>query len=113
MADLQFHDFEAFWNHFLASHRHPATRWMHVALVAVALRGAVKSMRTGSIKPLLFGAATASALATISHRFIEDDRPERTGKPLWSALALGRLVVRTLNGSIDQDLANLEAPDAA
>jgi hypothetical protein len=107
-AEKEFNDFEEFWQYFLTSHRHPANRWAHVALVAVAARGVVRAARKRSLKPLLGGAAAASAIAMLSHKFIEGSRPERRGgNPTWSARALGRLVVRTLNGSIDADLANL------
>lgn len=113
MSETPFSDFEEFWPYFLSSHRKAGTRWAHVALVAVAARGFVKAASRGSIKPLLKGAVTASAIATLSHRFIEGSRPERRGNPVWAARALGRLVVRTVTGSIKEDLQRLNDQEAA
>jgi hypothetical protein len=113
MSEQPFNDFEEFWPYFLSSHRKAGTRWAHVVLVAIAARGAVNAARRGSLKPLLGGAAAASAIASFSHHFIEGSRPERRGNPLWAARALGRLVVRTVTGSINADLEKLQAQEAA
>ena len=109
MSEKQFNDFEEYWVQFLSEHRHPATRWMHVALVAVAAHGTLKAARKGSIRPLLKAAATASAMAGFSHRVLEGNKPERSGHPGWAARALGRLVFRTVTGSIKAEVENLPA----
>lgn len=113
MSETQFADFEEFWPYFLSSHRKASTRWAHVALVAVAARGAIKAARQGSIMPLLKGAVAASAIATFSHRVLEGSRPEARGNPVWAARAFTRLVVRTVTGSIQEDLQHLNDRESA
>lgn len=110
MSEQQFNDFEEFWVQFLSEHRHPVTRWMHVGIVGVGALGALNAARKGSFRPILKAAAAASALAVISHKVFEGNRPQRSGHRLWAARALGRLAFRTVTGSVKEEVANLPAP---
>lgn len=109
MSNQEFSDFEEFWPHFLSSHSHPATRWAHVASVFFAVRGVAKAVRKRSIFPLIKGALISSAFATLSHKFIEGNRPQNFGRPLWATRAVLRLCVRTVTGSIKAEIENLPA----
>ena len=109
MSEQPFNDFEEFWGHFLSQHRHPATRWIHVAIVVVGVHGTLRAARKGSLAPILKAAATASVMAAFAHRVFEGGPPERKGgrHPLWSGRAFARLVVRTVTGRVKEEVANL------
>jgi hypothetical protein len=109
-ADLD--DFEAFWRHFLTSHRSPATRWAHVAALALGLLGAGAALRRRPVTALLLGGG-AVALAVLSHPLFEGNWPENFGRPVWAARAFLRLCLRTVSGAIAEDLANLDRGSAA
>lgn len=109
----QLETFEQFWPHFLSSHRHPGTRWMHVAAVGAATVGLYTAVRRRRLAPLLVGGAAAFALATGAHSLFEGNTPQNLGRPLWAARGFMRLCVRTVTGRINAELADLPAAGSA
>lgn len=105
--------FEQFWPHFLASHRQPLTRWLHVAAVGVGTLGLVKAVRRHRLGPALWGSAVGAALALGAHPLVEGNRAENGGQPLWATRALLRMCLRTVSGSIAADIAALPADPAS
>ena len=106
-------DFEQFWLHFLSSHRKPATRWAHTVGLSLGVLGGAAALVQRRVTPLLLGAGAFAALALGAHPLFEANTPENFGRPLWAARALGRMWLRTLNGSIEADIERLDREQAA
>lgn len=104
----EFADFEAFWPHFLSSHRNPVVRWAHVAALASLLIGLRRARKQRRLWPLIKGGAVAGALAVFSHPLLEDEWPQNLGNPRFAARGFLRLCLRTVSGRIQDDLAALE-----
>lgn len=100
-------DFESFWNHFLKSHQNPATRWAHVAALAVGVLAVRRAIKKRSLKPLLLGGAAFAGLAVLSHRLLDGTWPENFGEPVFATRAFLRLCMRTVSGRVHEDLAAL------
>lgn len=97
--------FEEFWPRYLAAHRDPRTRAIHVAgtLAGTALVvGAVATRR-----PWLAAAGLAAGYgpAWFSHAFIERNRPETFSAPFASLAADFLMAFHVLRGTIDAQLA--------
>ena len=105
---LEFADFEAFWPHFLSSHRNSVVRWAHVAALASLLIGLRRARKQRRLWPLIKGGAVAGALAVFSHPLLEDEWPQNLGNPRFAARGFLRLCLRTVSGRIHDDLAALE-----
>ncbi|MCA9682376.1 MAG: DUF962 domain-containing protein [Myxococcales bacterium] len=103
----EFSDFESFWPHFLSSHMRAATRWAHVAALAVGVLGLIATIVLRHWLPLVLGAAGTAALAVGAHPLFEGNRAENLGRPLWGARGFWRLCVRTIAGSIEAEVAAL------
>lgn len=104
----EFTSFEAFWPHFLESHRNPAVRWAHVAALASLLIGLRRARRQRRLFPLVAGGAVAGALAVFSHPLLEGEWPQNLGRPRYAARGFLRLCLRTVSGRIADDLAALD-----
>lgn len=107
-APGEFEDFEAFWPHFLESHRNPAVRWAHVAALASLLIGLRRARKQRRLFPLVAGGAVAGALAVFSHPLLEGEWPQNLGRPRYAARGFLRLCLRTVSGRIEDDLAALD-----
>ncbi len=97
--------FIEFWPRYLAAHRDPRTRLMHVAgtIAGTALvLGAVATR-----KPWLAAAGLAAGYgpAWLSHAFIEHNKPETFRAPFASLAADYVMAYHVLRGTIDQQLA--------
>ena len=94
-----------FWPRYLAAHRDPRTRLLHVTgtLAATALVGAAVASR----KPWLAAAGLVAGYgpAWFSHAFIERNKPETFRAPLRSLAADYLMAYHVLRGTIDQQLA--------
>ena len=95
--------FDDFWPVYLAEHRHPLTRQMHVAgtLLAVFLLGA--SLFAGPALALV-GIAVGYALAWIAHFQVEGNRPATFSHPLWSLLGDLKMTALFVSGRLDGEL---------
>lgn len=109
----EFADFEAFWRHFLSSHTDPLVRACHVAGLLCGALGLFEALRRRRLWPLLLGGGAFAGLAILSHPLLTGHWPENLGHPLWGARALLRLCARTLDGSIDKEVAEMEAAGRA
>ncbi len=101
--------FEEFWPRYLAAHRDPRTRAMHVAgtLAGSALVLAAAATRTPWLA--LAGLAAGYGPAWASHFFIEKNRPETLRAPLASLAADYRMAWHVLRGTIDDEYARIAA----
>lgn len=104
--------FSDFWPYYLAEHRRPATRFVHLlaTLAWLGLLVAAVAMRAWWMLALI--PVVAYGLAWFSHFFIERNRPATFKYPLFSLLADHRMAFYTLTGRMKQELERLNLPPA-
>ncbi|MGR4064696.1 MAG: Mpo1-like protein [Vulcanimicrobiaceae bacterium] len=97
-------DFEAFWARYLAAHRDPRTRALHVAgtIAASALVGTAIAFR----KPWLAVAGLVAGYgpAWFAHAVFERNRPATFQAPVASFVADYFMAWHVLRGTIDAEL---------
>jgi hypothetical protein len=97
--------FQDFWPRYLAAHRDPRTRLLHVAgtLAGTALVIGAAATR----RPWLAAAGLAAGYgpAWFSHAFIEKNKPETFRAPFSSLAADFVMAYHVLRGTIDAQLA--------
>ena len=93
----RFTRFEEFWPYYLAQHRNPVNRRLHLAGTFVALGCLALGI---ALSPLWLALAplTGYGFAWLGHFAFERNRPATFGHPLWSLRADLRLFTRTLTG---------------
>ena len=90
-------DYNSFWLVYLAAHRRPTTRAIHMTGTAASI--------------LLVLAALAAAViagygfAWLSHGIVERNRPATFRHPLWSVVSDFRMLFLWLSGRLDGELA--------
>ena len=97
-------DFNAFWDHFIQSHKKPATQWMHTAGVGIWCTGIVVGIAKKSPTALLISSGAFAAMAVLAHPMFEGNWPENGGHPLYGILANFRMAWHTINGTMGQEL---------
>ena len=102
-----FGSFEEFWPHYVAAHRHKATRMLHFAGTTAALgciAGAVVFKKRWLI---LLAPVVGYAPSWASHFLIEKNRPEAFGHPLWALRADFVMWWKTIQGEMDAEVARV------
>ena len=102
-----FADYDAFWLHYLAQHRRPATRLLHYAgtslgVVCVALAVAARDWRFLIVAPLI-----GYGCAWFGHFGLEGNKPATFGHPLWSFLSDFRMLGLAATGRLGRQLARV------
>ena len=95
--------FGDFWPLYLAEHRKPLTRHLHVAGTLLAVVLLFSALFAGPALALV-GIATGYALAWIAHFQVEGNRPATFSHPLWSLLGDLKMTVLFLSGRLDGEL---------
>lgn len=104
----RYDNFDAFWYHFVGSHKKPATQWMHTAGVAAFCAGIATSVARRSPWPFVIGGASFAALAVGAHPLFEGNWPENTGQPIFGIVANFRMAFHTLAGTMPLEIARAE-----
>lgn len=91
-------DFAAFWERYLALHRHPATRWIHAVATTCALALIGTALLTGRWGLLVLAPIVDHLLSQASHRLIEGNRTQPMRRPLWHVRAELGMWWMTLSG---------------
>jgi hypothetical protein len=102
-----FESFEAFWPYYVAQHRHPVCRALHVGGTAAAI-GLVAA--SPLVPPLLAAAPLVGyGCSWIGHFFFEKNRPAAFRNPWWSLLGDLRMLRLTVTGKMGPELARAGA----
>jgi hypothetical protein len=108
VVDQRFDSFEQFWPFYVRQHSQAATRRWHFigtagALLCIALT--IMTFRWGMVllAPLVF-----YGCAWYGHCFIEKNKPDTFGHPLWSIRADFRMFRLMLAGRMRRELNRLE-----
>lgn len=101
MAD-RFERFEDFWPYYLAMHRRPLTRWIHLVgtLSGVTCTTAGVASGTWWLLPAL--PVLGYAAAWPAHWFVEGNNPASFGYPAWSLRGDVKMIGRMLWGRNDE-----------
>ena len=91
---------QAFYDFYLDEHQNMACRRLHFAGSSFGLLGLVKSIKTGSVKPLARGIAAGYACAWVGHFFFEKNKPASLKFPLKSFASDFRMYGDVLRGNL-------------
>ncbi len=96
--------FSEFWPHYVAAHRHPATRAVHCAatLLGWGLLASAVVFRNAWLA--LAAPIVPYPLVWLSHFYIEHNRPASFGHPGWSWLADQKMVYLMLTGKMGSEV---------
>lgn len=97
------HSFADFWPLYLAEHRRPLTRQMHVAGTLSAMLLLLASLFGGPGLALV-GIGVGYALAWLAHFQVEGNRPATFSHPWWSLLGDLRMTALFLSRRLDGEL---------
>ena len=91
---------QAFYDFYLDEHQNMACRRLHFAGSSFGLLGLAKSIKTGSVKPLIKGIAAGYACAWVGHFFFEKNKPASLKFPLKSFASDFRMYGDVLRGNL-------------
>jgi len=99
--------FRDFWPHYVAAHRKPATRSIHLLATTSSWIIIAFAVVTGHWWYLLTIPIVAYGLAWYSHFFIEHNRPATFGHPFYSLAADYKMAGLMLTGRMRKEMDRL------
>jgi len=105
----EFADYDAFWLHYLAAHRRPATRLLHYCGTSLGVICIAAAALTGEWRLVVAAPIIGYAFAWIGHFVLEGNRPATFGHPVWSFLSDFRMLALAVAGRLDRHLARSAA----
>jgi hypothetical protein len=97
-SNMQFHSFAEFYPFYLAEHRHPVSRRLHLAGTTISILVLAAAIWLQSWWLLLGAFVQGYSLAWIGHWFFERNRPATFRHPLWSFAGDWRMWWEALRG---------------
>jgi hypothetical protein len=98
-------DYKSFWPIYLAAHRRPATRAIHMAGTGAGFLLILAAILLRSPWLLLAAIVAGYAFAWISHGVVERNKPATFRHPLWSIFSDFRMLFLWLGGRLDAELS--------
>ena len=105
--------FEEFWPYYVAEHSKPLTRKFHFVGTTAAMACVAGAVVLRRPSLLLLAAVAGYGPAWASHFFIEGNRPATFTYPKWSLLADLVMWKKTVDGTMDEEVARVLAGKAA
>ena len=102
--------FHEFWPYYVAAHRKPMTRVIHLIATTSSWIIIAFAVATGHWWYLLFIPFVAYGLAWYSHFFIEHNRPATFGHPFYSLAADYKMAGLMLTGRMHREIERLNLP---
>jgi hypothetical protein len=99
--------FSEFWPHYVAAHRKPITRVIHLVATASSWIIILLVIATSHWRYLLLIPFVAYGLAWYSHFFIEHNKPATFGHPLYSLAADYKMAGLMLTGRMTEEIKRL------
>jgi hypothetical protein len=103
----RYESFEEFWPHYVRAHSKKLTRQVHVAATTLALACAAGGLLTRQRWLLLVAPVVGYGPAWLSHLLVEHNQPLSFSHPLWSLKADLLLWAKTLDGTMDSEVARI------
>lgn len=97
-------DFDAFWLRYLRAHANPAARALHYAGSLLALLCLVAAVALRDWRWLIAAPLIGYGFAWTAHVFVQRNRPETFGHPVWSLLCDCRMLGLWLIGRLTPHL---------
>jgi hypothetical protein len=97
--------YRSFWPFYLAAHRQPATRAIHMLGTVAGLALVLAAIIVGNAWLLLAAAVAGYGSAWLSHGIVERNRPATFRHPLWSFVSDFRMLFLWLGGRLDGELS--------
>lgn len=99
-----------FWLRYLRAHARPSTRLVHYCGSVLALSALATGVLTLDWRWLLAAPLIGYGAAWGAHLFLEGNRPETFGHPLWSLVSDFRMLALAATGRLGPHLAQAGAP---
>jgi hypothetical protein len=98
-------DYASFWPVYLAAHRRPATRAIHMTGTAAGILLLLAALAFRNAWFLALAVIAGYGFAWLSHGMVERNRPATFRHPLWSIFSDFRMLFLWLGGRLGGDLA--------
>jgi hypothetical protein len=98
-------DYDSFWLVYLAAHRRPATRAIHMTGTAASILLVLAALAFRNVWFLATAVVAGYGFAWLSHGIVERNRPATFRHPLWSIISDFRMLFLWLSGRLDGELA--------
>jgi hypothetical protein len=102
-----FSSYDAFWLHYLAQHRRPATRLVHYCGTALGIACVIAAAVTLDWRFLVAAPLIGYGCAWAGHFGLEGNQPATFGHPLWSFFSDVRMLALALSGRLGRQLARV------
>ncbi len=98
-------DYKSFWPLYLAAHRRPATRAVHMTGSAAGIALVLAAAAFGNAWFLAAAIIAGYGFAWLSHGIVEKNKPATFRHPLWSIVSDFRMLFLWLSGRLGGELA--------
>jgi len=98
-------DYNSFWPVYLAAHRRPATRAIHMTGTAASIALVLAALAFRNLWLLPAAVIVGYGFAWLSHAIVERNRPATFRHPLWSIFSDFRMLLLWLGGRLSGELA--------
>jgi hypothetical protein len=96
--------FEKFWPYYLAAHRRPETRALHILGTTIGALGIAAWLKTGRKSYLAMGVVGAYGSAWLGHFAFEGNEPAAFGNPALSLMADLKMYKLWLSGDLNTEV---------
>ena len=96
--------YEDFWPFYLAEHRRPLTRAIHVAGTGLGLMVLVLALATRIWWLIAVALAIGYGFAWLAHFFVEKNRPATFTYPWWSFISDFRMFWLAMTGRLQREV---------
>jgi hypothetical protein len=111
MRKQEFETFEEFWLQYVREHQSPTTRKLHFLGTSVALGLAAYGAARRKPWALVAAPCAGYAFAWLSHFMVEKNQPTTHSHPWMSLRANLRMWGKTVRGTMDAVVAEVQAAD--
>lgn len=98
-----------FWDHYVAEHAQPLTRYLHFVGTLLGLVVIVWSLRSGQLIYLPLSLVIGYGFAWFAHFYVEHNKPATFKYPFWSFVSDYKMVFYMLTGRMNREVERVKA----